>query len=443
MTATGMLRRFFVKMNPLDLYSTVTLSVRIFIEVASVWFLSRCLGLPFRLKNPFVLAWVFTAPIFLLRLLVGPSVLIAEGLKDPFFLKAVWIETVTMCVITVYSVCLILLGQKSILQLMPPLENRDKAVSRSRLTWLGYAFMGVGFIAVIIMASREYGVVNWIINPRTGYQYHRDGQGHWYALAVNCLAVSSALLALLARSGGQFFLSSLPVFFLAYLLGSKGFFLNTAIFFAIAMNIRKMREAKFIQPILIGTAAIVMLANYAQAGASIDFQSVAKYFDYFPNAAKALAMFDSGALPLFEGKILTSNFWSAVPRGFFADKPYVYGVLHLNEVMWPGLTKLGHTPAFSAGIDNYADFGWYGVLLAPFLSFYSPLYVVTAVLVAGICRRSCDQVPSIPGVLSLMIAFAPGFMVYLATPWNMFWILFLILMFIIIRPVRSTRTVCR
>jgi hypothetical protein len=430
-------------MHSLDLYSIVTLAVRIFIEVASVWLVSRCLGLPFRPRNPFVLAWVFATPIFLLRLLVGPSVLIAGGLNDPFFLKAVWIETVTLFVITAYSVCLILLCQKYIPKLMPPLETRNKAASRTRLTWLGYAFLGVGFVAVTIMASREYGVVNWIMNPRTGYQYHRGGQGHWYALAVNSLAVSSALLGLFASSRRHFFLSSLPLFFLAYLLGSKGFFLGTAIFFAIAMNIRRMRESRFVQPILIGSAALVMLANYAQAGASIDFQSVAKYFDYFPNSASALALFDSGALQLFDGQILTTNFWGAVPRGFFPDKPYVYGALHLNEVLWPGLTKLGHTPAFSAGLDSYADFGWHGVLLAPFLSFYSPLYSVTAVLVAGLCRRHLDQAPSIPGVLALMIAFAPGFMVYLTVPWNLFWILFLVLTFIIIRPVRSTRTVCR
>lgn len=406
-------------------------------DVASVWLVSRFVGLPFRLRNPFVLMWVFATPIFLLRLLVGPSVLIAGGLSDPFFLKAIWIETVTVGVSTLYSVILILICQRSILSLLPTVEDGTTFCRRSRLQFLGAAFFGLGFISVAVMASREFGIVNWLLNPRSGYQFHRDSQGHWFALAVNCLAVGAALVGLFSSSRRQFFLMSLPAFFLAYLLGSKGLFLNTAIFFALAMNFRRMREASVVQPLLIIAAAVGMLANYAQAGASINFHSVAKYFDYFPNAARAIALFDSGALSRFDGTIFTTNFWSAVPRALFPEKPYVYGVLHLNEIMWPGMAKHGHTPAFSMGIDSYADFGWYGVLLAPFFSLYWPSYCIIVVLAADLYRKYPRHTPTIPGVLGFMMAFAPGFMAYLVVPWSIIWLACLAITLIGIRPVRS------
>jgi hypothetical protein len=396
------------------------------------------LGLPFRLRNPIVIVWLFSAPILFFRVLVGPHFLVEGGISNQFFLKAVWIEIIHQSVSSACLILFLLFCQKYIVRLVRPFLSRTEPFRHFRSNYyaLGLVFLLFGFLVMATLASQKFGIANWVANPRHGYQFNRVGQGHLYALAVNCMAVGSGLALLFSFRLVALFFAVIPTVGLVYLLGSKAFFLQLATFITIVMFFRRSKLAGVSAPVLISCAGIAMLLNFAQAGFATNFENIAKYFDYFSNSTAVVQLLDQGSLGYFYGDILMSSFWSAVPRVVFPDKPYIYGILHLNETLWPGLAKLGHTPAFTSGIDLYADFGWLGVCFGPIFSISVLISGVIYSVSAEVYKKFTFKMLSASGLLSVLLAFAPGVLSFLVYPWNVMWIATTYMFLIVSRPVR-------
>src|SRR5450830_1500114 len=75
---------------------------------------------------------------------------------------------------------------------------------------------------------------------------------------------------------------------------------------------------------------------YLALADQFDLQAIFEYFDYYKNAADYYRGYLSGEINLFHGDVLLTSLWSYVPRGIFPDKPIVYGILHVNEIFFPG-----------------------------------------------------------------------------------------------------------
>ena len=420
-----------------DLVSFAVLMTRCIVDVFCIWSISRVLGLPFRLSNPFIVVWIFSLPILVFRLFVGPLALIEDGFSNIYFQKAVLIEAVSLLSGNLYLVLLLLFGQKAILRIFRPMYSEKSNVQVKYYSIVGSVFLALGILSVLLLASQQFGVANWILSPRQGYQYYRSAEGHWYTLAVNCLAVGASLILLFSGSPIAFILGVIPVTFLVYLLGSKAFFLQFAAFIIIALLFKRVRIALYLVPVIGAFAGFGMLQNFAQAGFSSSIKNVAQYFDYFRNSMLAVRLFDLQYLDYFYGEILRSSYWGSVPRALVPSKPYVYGILNLNEILWPGLAKMGHTPAFSGGIDGYADLGWWGVIIQPFIGFGTPFLAVVYVLTAAVYRDFLKLTPTPIGILAVVVAFAPGVLSFLGFPWNFIWLFCVLLALMIARPLRK------
>ncbi len=409
-----------------NLVSIAVLATRCLVELWCFWSVIRVLSLPFRLTNPFVVVWVFSLPVLLMRLFIGPMALVEGGYSNIYFQKAVLIEAISLLSGNMYLVLLLLFGQKIILKILPPVSPARYKIQTQRYSLLGVGFLALGFFSILWLASQKYGIANWILYPRTGYQYYRAAEGHWYTLAVNCMAVSAALILLFTRNLVSFVIGLFSLAVLVYLLGSKAFYLQFATFIVIALLFRRVRATIYLVPIIAVLSVFGMLQNFSQAGFSVTTKNVAQYFDYFQNSASIIRLIDLKILDFFYGEILSSSFWSSIPRGLVQSKPYVYGIFHLNEVLWPGLTKTGHTPAFTAGIDAYADFGWWGVTMQPFLGYGVPLQAVLYALAATVYRNFQKSGTTPLGVLAVVVSFAPGSLTFLGLPWNILWLGFVL-----------------
>ena len=73
------------------------------------------------------------------------------------------------------------------------------------------------FLISFYLLSSTFGFINWILSPRTGYQYHRVGAGEYYAFALLFLSTSFSILLLFLRKNRSIYLFQL---YISFLLGS-------------------------------------------------------------------------------------------------------------------------------------------------------------------------------------------------------------------------------
>lgn len=215
------------------------------------------------------------------------------------------------------------------------------------------------------MLAKEYGVLDWIMNPRIGYQLHRTGNGMFYALAKLCLSTFIGLYFLYASSNKQLIYRFLIVIPIAYMLGSKGYLLDILIFLFIVLWFRKFKYQKVLYTTFLPLIFLLMIYLLKPD----DIEGVVAYFDYYLNSARFYEAMSLGQLDYFYGKIYLTDFWGLVPRSIFPEKPVIYGFLYVNEFFFPGAAEATNTPAFGGPVAPYADFGIIGVILSSLFNF--------------------------------------------------------------------------
>src|SRR5574340_1101380 len=187
-----------------------------------MWFARAQLRLPW--INPFSIVLMIALPVELMKLFVGPLFLIDDGLFDIGYQYALLMTNILALTQAVGAVFFFRLSRSIGAHRYLPFQK--VSLGRKGIRRGAHFFLLIFVFALFAVANAEYGVVNWLLNPRMGYQLYRTGQGHWYALATSALSVSF-VLAFFARPTAGHLLFNLVVYLgLGYFLGSKGVLLT-------------------------------------------------------------------------------------------------------------------------------------------------------------------------------------------------------------------------
>lgn len=387
--------------------------------------------------NPYTILLALGLPIQFMVLFGGPIVLLSDGLFEISYQYALLmtnIQTVAQLAGVIFFFRLF--RSMRIYRILPfqriALTCRD--LKRAEIL-----FLMIFSVSLYLLARNEFGVVNWLMNPREGYQLYRKGQGHWYAIAVSALGVAYLMGFLAKPKQLSIIVKTILYLALGYLLGTKGVLLS--IFCAMLVFLWFIHSKYLGRIIIVGTPIIftLMLINlYLALADGFDFEAILAYFDHYKNGAAYYRSYLNGEIPLFYGELYVSSFWSYLPRALWEEKPFVYGVLHINEIFFPGMAELTSTPVFGGAVGEFADFGVPGII---FLSFFSSSSVSMAMFSYLIFRRpglTVDRA-TLASVLLLLIQFAPGFGQYL--PGGLYFLLLvLVLLLIALMRFRIART---
>ncbi len=352
----------------MELIFCLNLAFAIILIVAPIWWSRRLLHLEW--LNPVSLVVISVLPVNLFRLFVG-QVFRGDGLMDPSYQFAVLMTNVQQGI----ALTLVVFASKlQVVREMPRWLPRFGRYQQIDLRWFSRAFFLLYVAAFIILAMKTGGIADWLMNIRISYITKRDGNGLYYTAALNFLSISYFFQGVSSTSSWRFTLRSVAFIAAIYILGSKGFVLDFFIFYLIIiLRQRKVRVGRVLL-IALPVAFLLLLVNFFSQLDVVELTSIAEYFEYYPNAAMYYADYFRGGIGLLEGKVFLTSFWEYAPRMLFPEKPYVYGILHIVEIYFPGGAESGNTPAFEGGVPQFADFGVLGVVFFAVLNLKPILY---------------------------------------------------------------------
>lgn len=330
----------------------------VFMTIYKVYFVSKYFNLGF--FNPISIPFIFFLPVTFLKVFGGPFFLMESGLFNYWFNFALLMTNLSLLLSLVviyftFSFC----ERNQFIKFRLLNVIRNYRLKKARMIFVSLFFLCAFFIAFFFLAE-EYGVLNWIQDPRTGYQFYRKGNGHWYALCLLFLSISFSVLMIYVRSKSLLITVFLMFLSLVYLMGSKGFLLSYSIFFVTVLWLKRSSYFKYLVFLVPVVTFGLMLLNFNSAR----IKDVLTYFDYYVNSAMYFEAYFKSEIDLFYGRIWLTEFYQYLPRSLFPEKPYVYGFLHVNEVFFPGQAERTHTPAFGGPIAAFADFGVVGVVIS-------------------------------------------------------------------------------
>lgn len=381
--------------------------------------------------NPFIILFLFKLPIDLFKVVIGPPFILENGIDNIYYNIAILITSLSIFIEYLLLRFTFLISNKYTFN-----SNTLNIKTRySRMIYASIVFYFLFFLSFYMLTSSSFGFFNWLKDPRTGYQLHRVGAGQFWVFSISFLSVSFAIFTLYVKKNTNLFIFLLLYLYSAYLLGSKGIVLDFLVFFIVVLWIRRFQKLKKIFLIMFPLALLLMLVNFFSSmgynGDGTDYQKVLSYFDYYVNSAMYYKEFYSGKIGLFYGQIYFSDFWSLIPRGLFPNKPYVYGITHVNEYFFPGEAEQTNTPAFGGPINYFADFGIFGVIL---MTFFDPLKFIYYFFLCQLLKNyDYDKIKGNLFVFLMFLFFtAPFFLFNLLFPLNIIFLLIvsLILLFI-------------
>ena len=307
-------------------------------------------------------------PIGALTSFTGPYFFLEDGLYNPYFQYALLVENVHSLVGSLTFIILIrvLIAWKPLVRLTERVVRSGGPAKPERMRAAAWVFLGLYALSFLVL-TQSFGLVHWLADPRSGYQYHRAGAGQWYAFCLTFLSVSAVLATTYARSTFQA-LALMPLYLvLIFLLGSKSFIIGFTLYLTVLLAIRRFKYLTPFAVLILGAGAASTIYTFIQSQKGFGLDQISVYADYFVNAAAYYRDYLSGKLPLYHGQITLTSFWDLVPRSIYPDKPYVYGTLLIDEYYFPGAAAATNTPAF-ATIEFFADFGWPQVILSAIFS---------------------------------------------------------------------------
>jgi len=377
----------------------------------------------FASTNPFIIVFLFKLPVDIFKVVLGPPFILSDGTYNIYYNIAILYTTIS------FVVDYTLLRFSFFISNKYTFKSSTYTVSTkySRMIIASVFFYFLFFLFFFLLSNSSFGFFNWLMDPRTGYQLYRVGAGQFWVLAISCLSISFTIFTIYAKNNVTVFLFLVPYLYSAFLLGSKGIVLEFLVFFLIALWLRRLNGLKKIFLITVPLAFIIMLINFFNTsynGGVIDYKAVFAYFDYYVNSAMYYQEYYSGNIDLFYGKIYFSEYWNLVPRGLYHDKPFVYGITHVNEHFFPGAAEETNTPAFGGPVNYFADFGIIGVILLTFLDPFKFIYYFF--LCQLLKKYNYEELKNNLFLFLLFLFFsAPFFLFSLSFPLNMI-LLFLI-----------------
>ena len=386
------------------------------------FFLSRKLNVG--LFNPITIPALCNFPVVIAQVLIGPAYFLEEGLLNPYYNFALFttnVDYISRYILTIVGFMLFRKNESKITMIVNKYNTKWK-VKKNKMILVSLFFFFLAIFSFLLLSSHSFGVWNWINDPRTGYQYHRVGGGQYYAFFLLFLSTSYSILLLYIKRNSIVLFSYFSFMFVVWLLGSKGHLLTFSIYTFIILWFRQYRYIdkviKFFLPLIFG----LMILNLGK----ISFVEIVSYFDdFYVNSAKFFEEYFNDRIELFYGKVWFSQFWDLVPRALYRDKPYVYGIILINEYFFPGAAEASHTPVFSGPIMAFADFGLLGVFLNGIFNFSVLVKILAYKIILN--KFSFDDIRSRPiRVYIFILLFAPGFLTFFSFPWSLLVFIFLV-----------------
>lgn len=395
--------------------ATLNLGFNLLIEPIFLWFFARVARVP--LLNAYSVLVFALLPVRVLWLFAGPAVHFDAGILDETYQYLILLENLQFSLRHMVAAIIILAFSRH--DIVSGLIDRFHYVplTPTRVKAAAGIFFVLFILFFVITASWSFGLLNWIMSPRMGYQLHRMGAGAFYAMAVSFLAVSY-ILAVLAATSRRGIITTWILFLpFVFLLGSKGYLiLYTVTAFAFMLiHGFKLKVGMVVTVGLVMSAAVLL--NFGSA----DLIDIFLYFDYYSNSAYFVAAYQRGFTDLFYGHIAATEIIGAVPRLLWPDKPFVYGPLLLNEIFYPGMAEKGHTPAFGGPITAYADYGVPGVVLSGLTDW---TYLGTVLMAFLFLTRLRDRGPEFIRthhfyIFLALLMLAPGYLNFFQFPLNL------------------------
>ena len=348
----------------MDFLCLINLFFFVFLTIYYPIYISKSLKL--KLLNPITILVVVTMPIALFKAFFGPAYLLNDGLFDKYYNFAILMANIQLIITLYVTIILFKIFRSyhySITNFLYKITPKWR-IKRTKMFLVSFVFLLLFLISFYLLSS-TFGFINWILSPRTGYQYHRVGAGEYYAFALLFLSTSFSILLLFLRKNRSIYLFSIVYIFFAWFLGSKHIMLNFCIYTITVLWFRNVDNLGKIIGYATPIIFIPMLLNFRR----YDMSEIATYFDYYVNSAMYYKEYFSNGIDLFYGQIGLTDYWALVPRSLFPDKPYVYGFLLVNEHFFPGAAEATHTPAFGGPVPYFADFGLIGVIVYSFFNF--------------------------------------------------------------------------
>ena len=380
-------------------------------------------------------------PIGALTSFSGSYFFLEEGCFNPYFQYALLVNNVHTLAAGLTFVTLIRLfvTRRPLMRLTERFVISGGTARPERMRTAALLFLGL-FVFSFLMLTKSFGLVHWLADPRSGYQYHRTGAGQWYALCLTFLGVSMVLATTYARSTFSV-LKLAPLYLgLIFFLGSKSFIIGFTLYLVNILAIRRFRYLTPFALVILGAGAVSTISTFVQSLGGFGIQEISSYSDYFVNAAMYYKDYLNGVLPLYHGQVTLSSLWDLVPRSLYPDKPYVYGTILIDEHYFPGAAAQTSTPAF-ATVEYFADFGWPQVVLS---AIFSVPTVISAFIFAVLLPRlqTLNQNTQTPHSLFLTYIFinaiAPYFLFYFDFPLNAILFLFVTGLINFVNKVRVT-----
>lgn len=258
-------------------------------------------------------------------------------------------------------------------------------LSPSRMT-VAFAVLLLIFGFTCLVVLGDAGLL-WLTDPRLAYLNYRGatGDGALFVLAQWTLTIASAICLFVVRTRRTHLLVVLMLLCAAaYFFGSKQILLNLIIYAAYLLDRQghKLKLIHFGLIALIAAMAFVTLLGGLDDTTPLVFAGL--YFsEYAVNTAR---IFSPEVLNSFyRGEILFSNGWTYLPRFVFPDKPFEYGQVLINSILFPGAAEMGQTPGLLYWSGYYVDFGLVGVL------FYGLMRGLIDAALFSALRRSGEQ----------------------------------------------------
>lgn len=380
----------------------------------------------FRLKflNPVLFLALPVVAIEIARTVVTPSLVLDDGFRDKYFQFAVLMTNIQSLTRFLFLYTIFDFMKRNHMFERLFLRLKRIRIKHRRLFYISLCFLFFYAVFFLLLAFGSVGLTAWLTSPRSSYEHARAGVGHYYALALSCLSYSYFLMTIYVRRISVLFLVFLFYIFLVFFFGSKGFILSYGIFALIILWLRGYRHLGKIAVFAGLATSSLILINLAQSLSAVNLLSIFHYFDFYINSAEYFRMYFNNEVNLFYGQIYLTSFWELVPRGFFPDKPYVYGRLLINEIMWPGLAERGNTPAFGGPIAEFADFGILGVILFTFFDF---AFIISVIMLYVLYKYMSMERLKTDSIYMYLFVFmmAPVFLKFFGFPVNL--VLFMII----------------
>lgn len=371
--------------------------------------------------NPLTIALIGSVPFNLMAYIPGPYTFLQNGLYNYYYQYALLVQnvfTIIHIIATIFIVRL-MMGNKLIQKIGQRFLDTRPAPKPSRMIVCAVIFF-ILFIVSFLLVSHSYGTLNWLRNPRYGYQFGRASNGQWYAFSILFLSLATVVYSLYAKTEIRLLAVTSILLYCVYLLGSKGIIIQFALYTILILGIRRFRYFNLTCIIILVAALGLVIATFIGPNHGFNLEAIATYADYYINAARYYEKHLNGEIPLYHGEVWSSSMWALVPRGLYPNKPYQYGVLKIIDIFYPGAAESGSTPAF-ATVDYYADFGWAGVIICALCNattLISPiLYVLVLPRLGKMNIHNGVNYSRFLSYLYICLT-APAFMVFFGFPLN-------------------------